>query len=88
MIPILFGGVCGFLYFLYKLEAPGMGGILFRVDSSGIINFSLDSLLGILYAPFKYISFWTDIDLYSVNWIITTFIGGLLFYIIDQVFIK
>ena len=82
MVPFLLGGVCGFLYFLYKLEAPGMGGILFRVDSNGIIKFSLDSLLGIIYAPFIHISFWTNMDLYSVNWLITTFTGGLLFYII------
>jgi hypothetical protein len=31
----LFGAIIGFTYFLYKLEAPDMGNILFRVNSSG-----------------------------------------------------
>ena len=72
---VLFGGIIGFSYFLYKLEAPEMGNILFRVNSDGIKEFSLDSLLNIMKAPFKYSIFWLDFNLYPVNWIITTIIG-------------
>ena len=59
---VLFGGIVGFGYFLYKLEAPGMGNILFRVNSDGIKEFSLDSLLNIMQAPFKYSNFWLDFN--------------------------
>jgi len=79
-IPVLFGGLIGFIYFLYKLESPGMGNIIFRINSSGYKEFSFDSLMGMLAAPFKYSNFWTR-DLYDLNWIITTSIGGLVFYI-------
>ena len=72
---VLFGGIIGFSYFLYKLEAPGMGNILFRVNSDGIKEFSLESLLNIMKAPFKYSNFWLDFNLYPVNWIITTIVG-------------
>ena len=78
----LFGNIIGFIYFLYKLEAPGMGNIIFRVNSIGIKEFAFDNLLNMIMAPFKYIHFWTSIYLYPVNWVITTLLGGLLFYII------
>jgi len=81
----LFGAIIGFTYFLYKLEAPDMGNILFRVDSTGSKVFSFESLLSIMEAPFKYIIFWTNTDLYSINWIITTFIGGIIFYTIYKI---
>jgi hypothetical protein len=35
-----------------------------------------------IIAPFKYINFWTDTNLWSVNWILTTGIGCLLYNII------
>ena len=78
----IIGGISGFFYFLYKLESPGMGNILFRVNSNGIKEFSFSSMMNIIYAPFQYLSFWTNLDLYSVNWIITTFIGCMIGYII------
>jgi hypothetical protein len=79
---IIYGGLIGFIYFLYKLESPGMGNIIFRVNSDGIKSFSFDSLLNIIIAPMKYIHFWTNIELYHINWIITTLIGGIIGYII------
>ena len=82
---VFFGAICGFIYFLYKLEAPGMGNVLFRIDSTGNKVFSPDSLLNIIIAPFKYIAFWTNYELYSINWIITTLIGGFIGYIIYNV---
>ena len=81
-ISVLSGGIAGFIYFLYKLESPGMGNVLFRVNSDGIKEISFDSLFNMLGAPFKYIYFWTNFDLYPINWIITTFLGGLFCYII------
>ena len=77
---VLCGGITGFVYFLYKLESPGMGNILFRANSDGIKVFSLDSLLSMIAAPFQYIYFWTNSNLYSVNWVLTTFVGGLICY--------
>ena len=82
---VLFGGILGFIYFLYKLESPDMGNILFRVDSTGNKVFSFDNLMNMLTAPFRYIHFWTNIDLYSINWIITTFIGGIISYSISYI---
>ena len=84
----IIGGISGFLYFLYKLESPGMGNILFRVNSNGIKEFSFDSMMNMIYAPFYYISFWTKLDLYPINWIITTFIGCMIGYIIKIIFFK
>jgi len=87
-INVLFGSVCGsvcgFVYFLFELESPDMGNILFRVNSAGNKVFSFDSLIGIILAPFKYNQFWTNTDLYSINWIITTFIGGVIGYILTS----
>jgi hypothetical protein len=82
-IYVLFGGILGFIFFLYKLESPGMGNVLFRINSSGNKEFSFDSLVNIIIAPFKYSHFWTNVDLYSINWIITTFVGGFSFYILS-----
>ena len=81
-IGVLYGGIIGFIYFLYKLEGDDMGNVLFRVNSNGNKIFSLGSLLQLITAPFIYISFWTNIELYSINWIITTFFGGIIGYII------
>lgn len=75
---IILGCIIGFFYFLYKLESPGMGNVLFRTNSNGFKVFSFDSLINIILAPFRYIFFWTNTDLYPVNWLITTFIGGLI----------
>ncbi len=80
---ILGGSICGFVFFLYELESPSMGNVLFRINSDGIKEFSLESLLEILYAPFRYSYFWTNYKFYSINWIITTFIGGLIGYSLE-----
>ena len=80
---IIIGGIIGFIYFLFELESPTMGHILFRVNSDGYKEFSFGSLVSMIIAPLQYIHFWTDTNLWSVNWIITTFIGGLFGYIID-----
>jgi hypothetical protein len=81
----LFGGLIGFIYFLYKLESPDMGNILFRVDSTGNKVFSFDNLINIITAPFRYIHFWTKFELYPINWIITTFIGYIISYVISYI---
>ena len=77
-IMILFGGIIGFIYFLYELESPSMGGVLFRPNSDNNMEFSFGSLINVMSAPFKHINFWTDINLWSVNWIITTSIGCII----------
>ena len=82
-MKVLYGLIGGFIYFLYKLEAPGMGNVLFRVNSIGCKVFSLESLFNMMLAPFMYIAFWTRIELYPINWIITTILGGLCIYIIN-----
>jgi hypothetical protein len=79
---IILGSIIGFIYFLYELESPSMGNILFRFNSDGIKELSLDSLLEMCYAPFRHSYFWTNKSFYSVNWIITSFIGGCIGYII------
>ena len=87
MIMIIFGGIIGFIYFLYELESPSMGHILFRVNSDGIKEFSMGSLVNMIIAPLKYLNFWTDINLWSVNWIITTFIGGFIEFASYRIFV-
>ncbi len=81
-IMIIIGSIIGFIYFLYELESPSMGNILFRINSDGKKEFSFDSLVEMCYAPFTHTYFWTNKSLYSVNWIITSFIGGFIGYII------
>ena len=74
---IIIGCILGFIYFLYQLETPSMGNILFRINSDGVKELSLGSVWNMILAPFMYINFWTKPELLSVNWIITTFIGGI-----------
>ncbi len=76
---ILFGAIFGFIFFLSELESPSMGNILFRINSDGIKEFSFDSLINMMFAPLKYIYFWTDSNLWSVNWIITVLIGIVIY---------
>jgi hypothetical protein len=84
---MIFGGIIGFIFFLFELESPTMGGILFRVNSDGVKEFSTGSLVNMILAPLKYINFWTDINLWSVNWIITTFIGGFIEFVSYRIFV-
>ena len=84
---MIIGGIIGFIFFLFELESPSMGHILFRVNSDGIKEFSIGSLVNMILAPFKYINFWTDINLWSVNWIMTTFIGSFIEFVSYQIFV-
>jgi uncharacterized membrane protein YpjA len=80
MITIIscFGSILGFIYFLFELESPSMGGVIFRPNSDGIREISWSSIWNIMIAPFKYLNFWTNYELYSINWIIMILIGGLI----------
>ena len=80
---IILGAFIGFIFFLFELESPSMGNILFRINSSGNKELSLGSLVSMLSAPFKYISFWTNYKLLSINWLITIIIGGFIGYLIN-----
>ncbi len=82
IINLFIGSIIGFGFFLFELESPSMGHILFRLNDKGIKEFSFGSLLNMIEGPFKYSYFWTNYHFYSVNWIITSFIGGLIGYII------
>lgn len=79
---ILLGVIFGFIYFLYELESPSMGNILFRTNSDGYKEISFGSLFEMICAPFKYSYFWTK-NFYSINWIITSIIGGVIGYLIS-----
>jgi hypothetical protein len=72
------GACAGFGAFLYYLEAPGMGGILFRPDEHGKMVFSQGSLMEMLRSPFTRPDFWTRSTLWPVNWVLTTTIGACL----------
>ncbi len=78
----IIGCIIGFIVFLFELESPSMGHILFRLNAKGIKEFSFGSLVEMLRAPFIHTYFWTNTNFYSVNWIITSFVGGLIGYII------
>jgi hypothetical protein len=71
----LFGGAMGFSYFLYELESPDMGNIIFRKNSDNKYVFSPESILNIMKGPFVYSQFWTDNKLRKVNWLIPTSLG-------------
>jgi hypothetical protein len=79
----IIGGFIGFIFFLFELESPDMGNILFRINDIGNKELSLGSLFNMLSAPFKYISFWTNYELLSINWLITVTIGGIIGYILQ-----
>ena len=82
------GSILGFIYFLFELESPSMGGVLFRQNSDGNREISWSSIWNIMIAPFRYLNFWTNYELYSINWIIMILIfgliGGLIYYIIKN----
>ena len=75
---IIIGSILGFMYFLYELESPSMGGVIFRSNSEGVKEISWGSIGDILLAPFRYLNFWTNYELYTINWIIMTLVGGLI----------
>jgi hypothetical protein len=76
------GSILGFIYFLFELESPSMGGVLFRQNSDGNREISWSSIWNIMIAPFRYLNFWTNYELYSINWIIMILIFGLIFGLI------
>ncbi len=78
----ILGSIIGFVYFLFELESPSMGNVLFRLNSDGVKEFSFGSLVEFLYAPFIHSYFWTK-PFFSVNWVITSFIGGIIGIIIS-----
>ena len=77
---IIIGSIIGFIFFLFELESPSMGHILFRLNDKGFKEFSFGSLVNMIVAPFKYLNFWTDFNLWSINWILTTLVGSIVFY--------
>ncbi len=81
---VFFGLLSGFIYFLFELESPSMGGVIFRPNSDGIKVISWESIKSVMIAPFKYINFWTNYELYSINWIIMILIGGFIGILIDK----
>ena len=82
---IFTGCTIGFCTFLYNLEAPGMGNVLFRTDSSNIRAFSKEGLIDMLISPFTVYQFWTEPTLWPVNWVITTVLGGTCASALSQV---
>ena len=75
------GGLIGLTIFAFELESDDMGGIIFRMDSSGRKVFSPESIKEILKAPFRFKQFWTDFNLIKVNWIFMGLLGGFIGYI-------
>ena len=73
------GCTIGFCTFLYNLEAPGMGNVLFRPDSNNIRGFSKEGLIDMLIRPFTMSPFWTAPILWPVNWVVMTVLGGTCF---------
>jgi len=80
---LIIGGCIGFIIFLFELESPSMGGIIFRLNSDGIRQFSPESIFEILKAPLKFKEFWIYKDLLLVNWIFLTIVGMSLALIIE-----
>lgn len=68
------GGAVGYGAFLKELEKEDIGNVLFRTNSEGKKEFSPESLLAIMKAPFKFKQFWYP-KLWSSNWVITTVVG-------------
>jgi len=66
---LVLGGVSGLLYWLASLEAPDMGGILFRQDDLGNTVFTPYNIVLQLMAPFKYSYYWNT-RLIMNNWIV------------------
>jgi len=75
------GVLIGLTIFGFELESDDMGGIIFRMDSSGKKVLSPESIKEILKAPFKFQQFWTDSNLIKVNWIFMSLFGGSIGYI-------
>jgi len=75
------GVLIGLTIFGFELESDDMGGIIFRMDSSGKKVLSPESIKEILKAPFKFQQFWTDSNLIKVNWIFMSLLGGSIGYI-------
>ncbi len=71
-INLIICAIFGYSYFLYELESPDMGNVLFRTNSDGVKEFSFASLIEIMKAPFIHKQFWTQKELLHVNWIFTT----------------
>ena len=64
--------VLGFAFFVYNLESPDMGNIIFRNG-----QFAPWNLVEYIVSPFKQDVLWYP-QLWAANWIITTSVGGLV----------
>lgn len=84
MITYIFGASIGFFYFLYQLESDDMRNIIFRTNSDGVKELSINSILNVMIAPLQYKQFWTDYKLIKTNWIVLVNIGIINAIIIDK----
>ena len=75
---MILGGVLGFMFFLFELEAPDMGGVIFRCG-----RFAPENILEFVKHPFTHKTLWNR-PLWAVNWIITTTIGVLFALVSGQ----
>ena len=69
MLFALIGGLIGFLFFVYSLEATGMRHVLFRNN-----KISLTGLIKFIHTPFHK-SFMWKYDYWRYNWFVMTLIG-------------
>lgn len=72
-LPII-GGLSGFALWFTMLETDKMKGVLYRKDDNGNKVFTPCNAIAFIFAPFKYLYFWTT-ELIIHNWIVVT-IGG------------
>ena len=66
---LIISGLFGYCYFLYNLESKGMGNIIIRCG-----KFTPSNILSYMKSPFYQWFLWHP-NLWSSNWIITTFIS-------------
>ena len=82
------GGLLGLTIFVFELESDDMGGIIFRINSDGKKEFSPDSILEIMKAPFRFTQFWTHHQLLKVNWIFMSILGMTIGIIYDKMILE
>lgn len=87
MSPLLavVGGVAGLSLWLAMLEGPKMGGIIFRMDSSGNKVFTPNNIVEYIKAPFVHEYFWKE-EFLRHNWVVMCLCGMMMGGCADKLF--
>lgn len=73
-------GLSTLLYILYLELSPGLGNIVFRINSEGVRSINIGSFIQFLKYPFKEYHFWKP-QFWDINYYIFSNVGAIAYMI-------